>query len=310
MSGRLEAAAVAVADRGWPVFVLGRGKRPLANCPQCPKQGHPDAHAPGECGCGVVTCHGFYAATRVPGRIAELVAACPDGLLAVRTGAAPAGAGVVGIDIDPRSGGRLDPDLMAPTLAVASGNHGWHLYYRHPGGTVLSRALPGVTGVDVKADGGYLVLPPSIHPGTRRRYRWANNRAVEEMPPRLREIVLSPAAHTTTGTATAAQFTAHGPWRPTTGVRAGEEVKHPDKLVAACLATVRRAPEGRRRVTLYGAARGIARLVLAGHLSAHDAVTRLVEVGREAEQTDRDIHAAITGAFTAEGLTYGLGGAA
>jgi hypothetical protein len=32
-------AVVTAAARGWPVFVLGRSKRPLANCPECPKRG-------------------------------------------------------------------------------------------------------------------------------------------------------------------------------------------------------------------------------------------------------------------------------
>jgi hypothetical protein len=308
MTGRLQDAALAVVDRGWPVFVLGRGKRPLANCPQCPKQGAPDAHPAQECQCGRPTCHGFYAATREPSRIAELVAACPDGLLAVRTGAAPDGAGVVGIDIDPRSGGRLVPELMTPTLAVASGNHGWHLYYRHPGGYVASRELPGVAGVDVKADGGYCVLPPSVHPLTRRPYRWANTRPVEEMPPRLNRMVLAPPAATDPARA---QIAAHGTWRAGTGAGAGQVVRHPEKLLSACLAAVRQAPEGRRRTTLYGAAHGVARVVLTGHLTADEAVARLVDAGRHAGQTDRDIHAAITGAFTAEGLTHHhLGGVA
>ena len=56
---------------------------------------------------------------------------------------------------------------MAPTAAVATGGGGWHLYYRHPGGPLLA-ALPGRAGVDVKADGGYVVAPPSVHPGTGR----------------------------------------------------------------------------------------------------------------------------------------------
>lgn len=287
-------AAVTAAGWGWPVFLLGRSKRPLANCPACPKQGRPGAHAPQDCRCGHPTCHGFYAATTNPTQLAAVVAAHPDGLLAVRTGAAPAGAGVVGVDIDPGHGGRLDPDLMTPTLAVATGNHGWHLYYHHPGAPVLSRPLPGHDGVDIKADGGYLVLPPSIHPTTRRPYQWANHRDIQEMPPRLTETVLAPPATTETAPTTPIRV-------QLADVRTGR-VRHPDRLVDACLTSVRQAPEGRRRVTLYGAARGIARAIHAGH-DYELGVTLLTDAGRAAEQTDRDIAAAITDAFTAEGLT-------
>ena len=305
MSNTLLDAALSAASHGWPVFLLGRSKRPLANCPQCPKQGQPGAHVPETCRCGVVTCHGFYAATTDPDRIAAVIETHPDGLLAVRTGAAPAGAGVVVVDIDPGHGGRLDRALMAPTLSVATGNHGWHLYYRHPGRPVLSRPLPGVSGVDIKAEGGYVVLPPSMHPVTRRSYRWANTREVKEMPPRLAEAVLAPPP--APAPADRARLAGEGRTRPFSGpVRASAgvgRVRHPDGMVIACLAAVRRAPEGRRRVTLYGAARGVARVVLAGHLAADTGVELLTRAGRDAEQSDRDIHAAIAGGFAAEGLT-------
>nr|WP_042198379.1 bifunctional DNA primase/polymerase [Kibdelosporangium sp. MJ126-NF4]CEL23363.1 prophage Lp4 protein 7, DNA replication [Kibdelosporangium sp. MJ126-NF4]CTQ96901.1 prophage Lp4 protein 7, DNA replication [Kibdelosporangium sp. MJ126-NF4] len=290
-------AAVAAADRGWPVFLLGRSKRPLANCEQCPKRGKPGAHDPETC--THLTCHGFYAATTDVNRLDAMIAAHPDGLLAVRTGAAPVGAGVVVIDIDPGHGGRYDPDLMAPTRCTATGNHGWHLFYRHPEQPVLSRPLPGRDGVDVKADGGYVVLPPSIHPITHLPYRWAADRDTEEMPLRLARLVLAPAAASTT--APTVRFRTRAPRG--TGTQAGQAIRHPERLVESCLNSVRQAPEGRRRVTLYGAARGLARVILAGHLTPETGIALLTDAGRDANQTDRDIHAAITDGFTAEGLT-------
>ncbi len=166
----IEAAALAYIRRGWPVFVLGRSKRPVANCPACRAAG--PGHDPAGCCC--LTCHGFHAATLSPARLAAMLRAVPGGLLAIRTGTA---AGLAVVDIDPRNGGQVDPALMAPTATVATGGGGWHLYYRHPGGPLLA-ALPGRAGVDVKADGGYVVAPPSIHPGTGRPYQWAGGRPV------------------------------------------------------------------------------------------------------------------------------------
>ena len=61
------------------------------------------------------------------------------------------------------------------------------------------------------------------------------------------------------------------------------------------------APEGRRRVTLYGAARGAARMVAAGAITEHDARAALSAAGLAAAQTERDIRAAIDGAFRDEG---------
>ena len=290
---RLLDAALTAAEQGWPVFLLGRKKRPIANCAQCPRRNHPGAHDPETC--THLTCHGFYAATRDPDRLTAMLDAHPDGLLAVRTGAAPGGAGIVTIDIDPAHGGHLDPVLMTPTRAVHTGSDGWHLHYRHPGQPTLSRPLPGHAGIDVKADGGYCVLPPSPHPDTGRPYRWANHRQVEEMPPRLAQIVYSPP----TGTATD-RPPIPLPARPD-GPGAQDRAVCPAKLVDACLATVHRAAEGRRRVTLYGAARGVARAVHAGY-DATTALALLTDAGRAAHQTDRDIHAAITAGFAAEGL--------
>jgi hypothetical protein len=60
------------------------------------------------------------------------------------------------------------------------------------------------------------------------------------------------------------------------------------------------APEGRRRVTLYGAARGVARIVTAGAITEADARAALTAAGLAAQQTDRDIRAAIDGAFRDE----------
>ena len=277
-----EAAALAYIRRGWPVFVLGRSKRPVANCPAC-KHARP-GHDPAACGC--LTCHGFHAATTSPARLAAMLAAVPRGLLAIRTGTV---AGLAIIDIDPRNGGAIDPALMAPTAAVATGGGGWHLYYRHPGGPLLP-ALPGRAGVDVKADGGYVVAPPSVHPGTGRPYRWAGERPVSEMPPALAAALAPPPAADRP-----AAFSGPVPAR-----RAGG-ISSPAALLAAHLRTVENAPEGRRRVTLYGAARGIARMITAGAVTDADAIAALTAAGLAAQQTERDIRAAIEGAFRDEG---------
>lgn len=185
---RMLSAALELAARGLPVFLLGRTKRPLANCPAC-RDTEPATHNPEHCDC--LTCHGFYAATTDHTRLTIMITTHPRGLLALRTGAA---SGLLIVDVDPAHGGLVIPALMPPTVGVATGNHGWHLYYRHPGHPVLSRPLPGVPGVDIKADGGYVVLPPSVHPVTGRAYQWLPGCGqVNEMPRALRTAVDQPA---------------------------------------------------------------------------------------------------------------------
>ena len=278
----LHAAALGYMRRGWPVFVLGRSKRPVANCPGCKTAG--PGHDPAGCRC--LTCHGFHAATLHPERLAAMLAAVPRGLLAIRTGTV---AGLAVVDIDPRNGGAIDPALMAPTAAVATGGGGWHLYYRHPGGPLLP-ALPGRAGVDVKADGGYVVAPPSVHPVTGRAYRWAGDRPVAEMPPALAAALTPPPAADPPAPLS----------RPGLASGAGG-ISSPDALLGSLVRAVLTAPQGRRRVTLYGAARGAARMVTAGALTEPDARAVLTAAGLAAQQTDRDIRAAIDGAFRDEG---------
>jgi putative DNA primase/helicase len=91
------------------------------------------------------------------------------------------GSGVWVFDVDgdaPKGGGLTGPEALAlleerhgalpPTLMVKTGN-GAHYYYRMPVGRDLrNRARITIdgqrTGLDVRADGGYVVLPPSVHP--------------------------------------------------------------------------------------------------------------------------------------------------
>ena len=276
-------AALALAAEGYPVFLLGRTKRPVANCPACPKAdpGHDPA------ACGHLTCHGFYAATRDPDRITAMHTAVPGGLLAIRTGAV---CDLAVVDIDPRNGGHVWPELMPPTRAVRTGSGGWHLYYRHPGGTLAPNLdKRGYPGIDLKADGGYVVAPPSVHPDTGQRYRWVGERPVIEMPPPLIALcrpIAAPAA----------------PAATVTPLSNGRGISSPTALLQAHLDAVANAPEGRRRHTLYGAARGVARMVAAGALTAADAYEALYDAGIRAQQIHRDIHAAITGGFHAESV--------
>jgi hypothetical protein len=280
-----EAAARRYMSLGWPVFVLGRSKRPVANCHPCHTAGRDHDKAACEC----LTCHGFYAATTDPARLAAMLRKVPGGLLAIRTGRA---SGLCVVDIDPRNGGQLDRTLMTPTATVATGGGGWHLYYRHPGGPTVP-ALPGRAGVDIKGDGGYVAAPPSVHPGTGRRYRWVGGRGVAEMPPALRAALTPPDPPAPAAPAVAL----HGPVRP----RGAGGISSPPALLAALLRAVQNAPEGRRRATLYGAARGAARMVAAGALTEADARAALTAAGTAASQTPREIRAAIDGAFAAEG---------
>jgi len=70
-------------------------------------------------------------------------------------------------------------DLLLHDFPVVETGRGYHLWFK-PTQPLRSHAFDGV---DLKAEGGYVVVPPSIHPGTGRRYSW--HRPLGETIPEL-----------------------------------------------------------------------------------------------------------------------------
>jgi len=129
------------------------------------------------------TARGFHDATSDVATAERLWRARPN----ANIGLWPGPSGYVVIDVDGpvgRAAAQLLGLLSEPTLVVLTGRAGGvHLYYRHPGFHVSNRPL--APHLDVRADEGYVVLPPSVHPnGT--RYRWRGKFAdVLDLPPHV-----------------------------------------------------------------------------------------------------------------------------
>lgn len=151
-------AALDYANTGWPVFPL-RGKIPLTN-------------------------HGFKEATTDEAQIRAWWTKWPEAGIGGVTGAASR---CVVLDLDPRHGSdrsiaELEAKHGVPPVTPWSrtGGGGKHLIYQHPGGVIGNRA--GIfLGVDVKGDGGYIVLPPSFHPSGK-RYSWGQDTTIPLAP--------------------------------------------------------------------------------------------------------------------------------
>ena len=108
----------------------------------------------------------------------------PDANVGIVTG--PVSRLVV-LDIDPAHGGdtsildwqqRHGP--LPPTLEAVSGGGGRHLYFMSADPALRNRVglLPGV---DLRAQGGLIVAPPSVHPSGN-RYRWRDGLGPGERP--------------------------------------------------------------------------------------------------------------------------------
>lgn len=191
----LGASAAYYATRiGWPVFPL-RPKRKAPVIPRAHEDAETQKNCRGECG---RYGHGLYDATTDPTIIAAWWERWPLANIGIPTGlTAQGGCGWDVIDVDGRIGlaslaklkhAHCPPDCSAETFCGATGdlpligptaftpgdpseqNHepGRHLYTPATGSSNTTNAMPGI---DLRGDGGYVVVPPSIGPSGA-RYSW------------------------------------------------------------------------------------------------------------------------------------------
>jgi len=180
--------------------------------------------------------------------------------------------GIVAIDVDPGAAvERLD---LPVTVTVRTGRPGaCHLYFRHQGplGNSTGRLGPHI---DVKADGGQVVFPGSVHPETGAPYTWAEGREpwkveLAELPAHIVRRLTSPAA------APSLRGSGHGthPLRLERYARRAMERE---------LQAVRSAVEGERNNRLFTAARKLGQLVGAGLLQRAEVEAALADAVAQA----------------------------
>lgn len=143
MSAPILTAALKLAHAGKPVFPCKRNKMPF-------------------------TTHGFKDATTDTEQIKSWWQKWPDALLAMPTGDA---SGLLVLDVDlphgPASLAALEAQHgpLQVTLEASTRSGGRHIYFQHVPGIGCSTGKLG-PGLDIRADGGYVIVPPS--PG----YSW------------------------------------------------------------------------------------------------------------------------------------------
>lgn len=149
--------------RGWRVFPVHSVQNGRCDC------GDPNCKSPGKHPIGSLVPHGVKDATCDLDQIAVWWTMQPEANVGIATGRE---SGLVVLDIDPRHGG--DDSLqdlvmkygrLPDTLEVLTGGSGRHLYFKFPAGVQYIKSGAGVlgAGLDIRADGGYVVAPPSNH---------------------------------------------------------------------------------------------------------------------------------------------------
>jgi putative DNA primase/helicase len=130
-----------------------------------------------------LTKHGCRDASKDLKAISDWWNRYPDANIGIATGSV---SGVVVLDVDTKASGRETLAVLedehghlpdAPT--VLTGGGGLHIYFRDPGGLRNSAGMLG-QGLDFRADGGYVIAEPSIHPNGN-EYRWEISSSIRDV---------------------------------------------------------------------------------------------------------------------------------
>lgn len=167
------AYALAYTQRGWPVFPL---HTPIDDACSC-------GHVCDRAGKHPRTARGLLDASTERAQVCSWWRTWPQANVGIACG--PAGLAVV--DVDPRHGGDESlAELVAEhgplpaTIETITGGGGRHLLFENPPGLIVkSRTI--AAGLDMKAGGGYICAPPSLH-ASGRRYEFEFSRHPKSTP--------------------------------------------------------------------------------------------------------------------------------
>jgi len=103
----------------------------------------------------------------------------PDANIAIVTGKI---SNLVVFDLDSKEAEEYAEDEGGfPETPKVKTSKGYHLYLKYPGFEVKNNVNKNLA-IDIRADGGYVVAPPSIH-GSGRRYSWEPGYSLSEIDP-------------------------------------------------------------------------------------------------------------------------------
>lgn len=147
--------------------------------------------------------HGLLDATDDPGQIRSWWEQTPDANIGVVTGSV---SGIFVLDVDDESallGLEAANGDLPRTLTARTGSGGVHKVFKYPDFeirnsvkfnlTAEQRRESGSRGLDVRGDGGYIVVAPSIHPNGE-VYKWVDGAPPSSAPAWLLDLIRKPPA--------------------------------------------------------------------------------------------------------------------
>lgn len=264
--------ALRYAERGWAVFPL------TGKVPRTPR--------------------GVLDATTNAVTISEWWERWPDAGIGLACGGA---SGVWVLDLDGQEAAdrfvalQVEHGDIPKTAAVRTGR-GWHLYFASPstGEEIRNSASRVAPGIDVRGTGGYVVLPPSLHPSGI-RYEWLPGRgpdAVRGAPFWLVRLTGKKPSERTGDVHTLPRIPMGGGMRARYVMRAIE---------SECV-ELAKTPEGARNDRLNLAAFAVARFVASGDFDRIGAMKMLTLAARYCGLSEQEAEATILSAFKARGV--------
>ena len=168
-------AAIGMACKGMRIFPCGADKQPL-------------------------TAHGFKDASNDEAVIRDWWTRWPDAGIGMPTGKIN-GDIVLDVDMDRERGIDGEAALQAlqtregtvipTTRTVRTPRGGRHLYFKHPGGAVKNSTSKIGPGLDIKADSGYVIAPPSRN-GNGQSYLVETEGPIADLPAWLEKLIVEP----------------------------------------------------------------------------------------------------------------------
>lgn len=150
--------ALTYASWGWHVFPVHTIRNGVCSCPKGGACDRPAKHP--------ATAHGLKDATTDEAQIRRWWTDGPDLNIGIATGV---DSQIIVLDVDDKD---ADIPSLPDTICTITGSGGYHHIYRRP--TTADRCKTMVRfrpGLDSRADGGYIIAPPSMH-ASGRRYQW------------------------------------------------------------------------------------------------------------------------------------------
>jgi hypothetical protein len=236
----LLAAALDYAARGWAVFPCA----PMSKAPACRR--------------------GFHEATTNPATLRRWFASQQNYNVGIATGLI---SGIWVLDADGAIGattlGELEAEHGAlPATLTSISSSGCHLWFRADGELQCSAGRIGA-GLDVRADGAYIIAPPSVHPDGV-RYRWSSEMAPAPAPDWLTRLARRRPAPPAMPNPVR---------RCSTG---GDRSAYARAALEYEIASLASTPQGQRNHALNRASFALHQLVASGELDAAEVQDRLV----------------------------------